>query len=570
MIRRYLTATLVALVAAPALAAAPKPAVDAYRLAPVLENGKVAALSVTITLPADADGETRLRLPGDWGGGEKLWRFVKDLTVDGGTVVAQGDDFRLVKSKPRAPLTVRYRVISAYDGEPPVNSPTFAQPIIGPDSVYVIGETIFVTPEGRDEDKARFTWDPAGSNLVFASDLEALSAGKGTVAVLRDSVAIAAKDLTVLQRDAGGAPLRVAVRGTFAFTPAEFADMSARVLAANRAFWGDGKEPFLITLAGQSAPQGWASRRGTGLGDAFAVIATQGSPLDEYRLFLAHEHFHTWNSARIGGLKEGPDEPLGYWFSEGFTDYYARRLSLRSGLVDLEAFVGAWNEVLQAYGTSPVRDAPNAEIAARFWRDNSVQKLPYQRGALVAVLVNQRLKPQGGLDPVMLAMRDYAKGRNPDEWDHSAAILMPRVLKARTGVDLAPDLARWIDRGETVVLPPDAFGGCLAVERITRPVFDRGFDADASRASGVFTGVAPDGPAYAAGLRDGMKRLGAKGGKLGDSSVEIEYQVSDAQGAQRSIRFKPEGKTMVSFQRIVIPADLTSEARAACVKAVAG
>lgn len=61
MIIKALAASLVAaLFAAPALAATP---IHVYQLAPVVERGKVIALSVTLTLPADADGETRLRVP---------------------------------------------------------------------------------------------------------------------------------------------------------------------------------------------------------------------------------------------------------------------------------------------------------------------------------------------------------------------------------------------------------------------------------------------------------------------------------------------------------------------------
>lgn len=566
IIKALLGGLTVAAIAAPTLAATPP--VDTYRLAPVLENGKVTALSVTITLPADADGQTQLRVPQDWGGGEKLWRFIKDPVVTGGTLSQTDDKTWTITSKPRAPLTVRYRVISAYAGEPPVDSVTYGQPIVGPDGFYVIGHTVFVTPEGRDKDKARFAWDPAGSGLAFASDLEALGEA-GTVDAISESVAIAYKDLTVLQRDAAGAPLRLAVRGKFRFTDAAFADMASQAIGASRAFWGDGKEPFLITLVDQDSPPGWTSYRGTGLGDAFAVISTRNVPLDDYKLFLAHEYFHTWNSNRIGGLKDGPEEPLGYWVSEGFTDYYARKLSLRAGFVDLEAFVAAWNAALEAYGTSPARALPNAAIAERFWGDPAVHKLPYQRGALMALLLETRLKAQGGLDPVMLAMRDYAKGRDPAEWDHMAAKLLPRIVKSRMGIDLTPEIDRWITKGEPIVLPPDAFGGCLTVEAVSKPAYDLGFDSDASAKSGVITGVKPDGPAYAAGLRDGMKRLGRQGGKVGDSAVEVAYIVSDG-GEPRTLRFKPEGKTMLNFQRVTMLKDLTPEARTACMKAVAG
>ncbi len=567
MTLRILLAALTVLVPPTTLAAAP---VDTYRLSPVVESGKVTALSVTLTLPADADGETRLALPNAWGGGEKLWRLVKDFTVEGGTVSAPSDDIRVIASKSRAPLTIRYRVVGAYEGEPPVDSPGYAQPIGGPDGFYVVGHTIFATPEGRDDDAVRFVWDPGGSALRFASDLEHLRETPGTVADLADSVAIAYPDLRVLERPAAGAPLRVAVRGAFPFSDEAFADTAAEAIGAARTFWGDGREPFLITLASLNGPPGWRSRRGSGLGDAFALIATREGSLDEYRLFLAHEYFHSWNSKRIGGLKTGPDEPLGYWFSEGFTDYYARRLMLRAGHVDLEAFAEAWNTVLEAYALSPARAAPNAEIAARFWRDGAMQKLPYHRGALIALLMENRLKASGGLDPVMLAMRDHADGKDDrSEWGETAAALFPRVVLQKIGIDVTADLARHAERGEPITLPADAFGGCLTVETIARPIYRLGFDGAATGKSKIITGVDPEGPAYAAALRDGMTYLGRTTGKPGDGSVETGFMIEDA-ASKREIRYLPAGKTKVEIQRIVVPASLEPEARAACVKAVAG
>ncbi|WP_236634290.1 M61 family peptidase [Caulobacter sp. X] len=569
MIRRSLAAALAALFAAPALAATPKPSVNVYRVAPVIEDGKVSALAMTVSLTADADGETRLDLPDDWGGGERLWRFIKDPVVIGGRLSTPDERTWIVRSKARAPLTVRYRVVSAYEGPPPVDSITYAQPIIGPDGFYVVGHTVFVRPKDRDRDRVRFVWAPGTSGLTLASDLERLEKTPGKMDDLGDSVMIASKDLRILTRDAVGAPARLAVRGSFGFTDDDFVDMTARIIRAVRGFWGDKGEPFLVTLMAQDAPKGWRSMRGSGLGDAFAVISTREQPLEDYRIFLTHEYFHTWNSSQVGGLADGPDEPAGYWFSEGFTDYYARRLALRSGLISLEAFAADWNAALEAYGTSPARSTPNAEIAKRFWGDKFVHKLPYQRGALFAALMDAQFKDRGGLDAIMRAMRDDAKGRDPAAWGHTAATLFPRVVKARTGVDVAPQIKRYITEGEPIVLSPGVFGGCLSVETRTRASFDPGFDLDETRRTRIVSGVIPDGPAYAAGLRDGMKYMGRDRGVDGDGSIEAGYAVRDG-GPTRVIRYMPAGKGTVTVQRVMVPAALTPEARAACAKAVAG
>ncbi|ATC33162.1 serine protease [Caulobacter vibrioides] len=548
--------------------AAPKPSLDTYRLAPVVEDGKVRAVSVTITLPADADGETRLRLPTEWGGGERLWRFLKDPAVTGGQLSRPDEKTWVITSKPRARLTVRYQVVSAYDGPPPPDGPNYGQPIIGPDGFYLIGHTIFVAPEGRETDTARFSWDAAGSSLRLSTDLSPLENTPGSIERLGPSVLMAYPDLVETRRDVDGAPLTVAMRGQFNFTAEAFADMAAQSIGAVRAFWGDGRDPFLITLAGQAAPQGWTSYRGTGLDDAFAVISTQNTKLEDYRLFLTHEYLHTWNAERLGGAIQGPREPAGYWFSEGFTDYYARRLALRSGLVDLETFAAAWNEALEAYATSSAIGATNDQIVAKFWSDKAMQKLPYQRGAQLAVLIETKLKPKGGLDRVMLAMRDQAARQQGSRRLSAPETFIP-VARKLAGVDLTPELDRFVTGGERILLPSDAFGGCLTVETLTRPAYWLGLDLAETGRGRMIAGVDPAGPAHAAGLRDGMKYLGRQGGKPGDSSIEIGLAIEE-NGKPRVIRFLPKGPGEVTVQRIKLPATLAPDARSACVKAVAG
>lgn len=565
MIIRSLAASLTAaFVAAPALAATP---VDVYRLSPVVENGKVTALSVTITLPADADGETRLKVPDEWAGGKDLGRFIKDPVVTGGTLSIPDPKTWVVQSKPGARLTVRYRVVSAYEGRPKPK-PNYSHPTVGPDGFYVVGHTIFPKLEGRGDDLARFVWAPKGSGLKLATDLGPLRKKPGKLSEIRSSIQLAGKDLRVLTRRVAGAPLRVAIRGTFDFTDEDFADMAARAVGAGHAFWGEKAEPYLITLHDLDAEERQNLKRGTELGDAFATVATHNAALDGFGVFLTHEYFHHWNPGRVGGLADGPAQVAGYWFSEGFTEFYARRLALRSGLIDLEGFVADWNKALEVYSFSPVRTAPNADIVARFWSSPEVQDLPYQRGALFAAWLQQRLKEKGGLDPVMLAMRDRTDGQKDSAaWGGSAASLLPGILQTRTGTDLTPEIERHIVRGEGIVLPSETFGGCLSIETSTRAAYDAGFDLSETRRTRIVTGVAPDGPAYAAGIRNGMEYLGRERGEYGDSSKEAGFAVRES-GPVRVIRYMPTGT--ITLQRIVMPKDLTPEARAACVKAVAG
>ena len=90
------------------------------------------------------------------------------------------------------------------------------------------------------------------------------------------------------------------MRGTWPFAGAHTADVLARVIAAQRNFWGDDvKGPFLVTLFEM---RGTGSSGGTGRGDAFAMYATGDLEQGHFLRTIAHEHTHTWIPSRIGML----------------------------------------------------------------------------------------------------------------------------------------------------------------------------------------------------------------------------------------------------------------------------
>ena len=201
---------------------------------------------------------------------------------------------------------------------------------------------------------------------------------------------------------------------------------------------------------------------GTGRGDPFAIWVDECTPLESLTWLLAHEYFHTWNPARLGHVPSGTvSNPSDFWFSEGFSDYYARALMVRAGIIAPEQFAEQWNEVLSAYAESTVRNLPQHEVGAQFWEDESVQKLPYQRGAMLAALWNARMIMQSdgkqNLDDVLREQLSAARNsrENPIALFRSVALLR--------GLRVADDEKRFLERGETIELPPGTFGECAMV-----------------------------------------------------------------------------------------------------------
>jgi predicted metalloprotease with PDZ domain len=147
----------------------------------------------------------------------------------------------------------------------------------------------------------------------------------------------------------------------------------------------------------------------------------------------------------------------------------------------------------------------------------------------------------------MRAQRKAAK----DEPTALAIKLFPQIA-ARYGLDVAPDLTRFIDRGEPIVLPATAFGPCFRVEWHEQAPFGRGWDYEATRAAGdVIKGVPLDSAAYRAGLRDGMKVLERVAGGAHDAAVAYGLRVRTTDGEERVIRYMPEGLGRLRVQRLV-------------------
>lgn len=530
---------------------------------------------VALEFAGEADGETELILPQAWGGEEHLWRVVRDLAVEGdGARLEPGADSarRVLRHAPGAALRVRYEVVQDRAGAPRATGRNPYRPVLQPGFVHLLGNTIIARPGMDDATGVSFAADPLPAGWSFASDLEHAGARRPLALGNVADCVIVAGDFRIVRRGAAGGGLRVALRGEWPFSDAEFADRLERIVRAHRLFWRERDEPFLVTVLPLAADPGVYSIGGTGLSDAFAFFATGETDAVSLSRVLAHEHLHTWIPRRIGRLSEGADEAGDYWLSEGFTDFYTFRLLVRDRLWSLDDYARELNDLLSRYARSPVREAPNARVASDFWSNADVRDLPYQRGFLLAMAWDHRLREASGgrrdLDDVMLDLR-----RTWREDRGREAPLATEALAAalrRAGLDAARDLERHVVRGEPIALPAGVFGPGAPIETFEVPEFTRGFDVAATQAAeGVVAGVDPAGPAHAAGLRDGMKIVKREAGSPGNPDVELVYLVEDG-GVERRIRYLPRGTKRFTTQRLALPPASDTAARERVRRIAAG
>jgi len=530
--------TLAAAMALAGALSAPAIPLISYELAPVGGAHQLEALQVSLHFTMGPRGLAVIDLPNRAGGARDLREHIHDVQVTGGkTTGGDGQTPLRIEATPGAAIAVTYRVVSAYQDTPSPDKFNTYEPVLLPTWFWGYGEALFASVEGQESDPAQFEWK-GDKTVPFASTLTVIERPLTEADILR-SASVGGDAVRISASSVAG--VTTAVIGRFNFSDDEFQALAGRIAKVENRFWGQ-TEPFLVTLSALKETPGLQARRGEGRAGGFSMMSSTFT-LQDLRAFLAHEYFHRWNPERLGGMEDGPDQVASYWFSEGFTDYYASKLLLAGGIFSSAEVMDGWNDALSEYAMSPVKAAPNAAIIEGFRRDPGLERLPYLRGALFAAFADARIQAvthgRLSLDDVLRKMRDLGPA-DP----RLATQRFLDVADQVAGVNLRPDVDRYILKGEPLILPfvfPGGAGSCFRVKATSVAPYDPGFDLAASSATGIFTDVRPESAAFRAGLRNGMRFVRRESGRAGDSRVTLAYRVTTADGHEQIVSYKPAG-----------------------------
>lgn len=590
----YLSAAPSVATVAPAKAKAPSVIDYAINVVPV-SNG--IEWLVTLKLDGSADGVTLLDVPNKWAGREDLRQGIKDITVSGGQLLADdvaakidgktsdkvnnlanekatekfveaasGDAVRTrrITHAPNAALTVSYRLTRIGESYPQSQRDAYA-PVLESTYFHVIGEGAWIVPQRPRDEKVtiRLQWElPA--NWMIANSFAANQRRQQfsvPLSTFRQGLFIGG-DFRLSKFTVRDQPVYVALRGEWGFFDEHFTDLAKRIVEVERGFWPDYQYPHYLISA---IPIGKASLGinigGSGHENAFALYMQPNTAIKELRTLLAHELWHNWNAPKFGGLKD--PEPLLYWWSEGITDFYARRLLLQSGLFTPQEFVKSYNDVLRAYTQSKVRNAPNSRILAEFWKNTEVGMLPYQRGNLFAVRLDREIqrasKGKFSLDDVMRDLLVSARKNSGRPLDND--VLNAHIQK-RLGRSYAAEIDQFIERGDTIDLGSDELGQCFMRQDVILRPYEAGFDIDASIPARKAIGVIETSAAYQAGLRNDMP-LNGWSIHGGDASKEIELDTI-LDGKRLKIKFLPVARDGITVPQFVLKKGLDAAVLKQC------
>ncbi|HSR51745.1 MAG TPA: hypothetical protein VLV83_13030 [Acidobacteriota bacterium] len=352
--------------------------------------------------------------------------------------------------------------------------------------------------------------------------------------------------------------VQFAVYGEWSFDDSEFVALASRIIKMERDFFRDhSQDYFLVSLIPTDKERG-GNMGGTGLTDSFALWVYPGLELESQSdgrtrmlQLLAHEIFHNWNGGKIA--REEPEQLI-YWFSEGFTDFYARRLLYREGLISREQYAALLSRRFAEFWLSPVNREPNSRIVDDFWKDPQIKDLPYHRGDVVALLLDHEIRRQsGGTRSLDDLMRQILRRYEDEQVQYGVDNLLDLFAQA-TSPQFAQHLREVIVDGHLPDVPSDLGAPELALRTRQLGAFDPGFDIRSSIAAREVLSVRSGSRAHQAGVREGQKLLGWSV-RFGDIDFPITLSVRDGSGSggtngsngssQRRITYLPQSPQTV-------------------------
>ncbi|WP_157517983.1 M1 family aminopeptidase [Flagellimonas lutaonensis] len=384
----------------------------AYMVSPLFENS-APKLLVQMRFAADSSGKTILEFNDQVWGEKNLHDVVESTKLLNaiGEIEQNRDSGWFLIKHPKDLDSIRFEYVLKQDFDHPISTREVYRPIIQPAYFHVFSHNLFMVPKmEKDTVDISISWRGFSEKDVIHNSFGSQQREQLLENVLWEEFGNAifvGGDFRVHKDEIKGNAISLATRGEWIpFQEDSVMHVLKQTLQCQRDFWNDhSQEYFTVTM--QPFPQeNGSSFQGTGLTNSFATSISNNEFADIEQLvyLFNHELMHNW----IGHTIKNDNEEEQYWFSEGFTEYYAFKNIAKNNINGLGAsyFIDSMNKTIRNLFSSPVFEAPNSEINYdNFWGNREYSKLPYYRGALFAFILDQKIQKQTdnrqSLDDVM-------------------------------------------------------------------------------------------------------------------------------------------------------------------------
>lgn len=411
------------------------PAVLHYTITPVLLDGTLRAVDVTLTTRAGEDGTLDLRIDGP------------AHAARASVAMAADTPGRLkLTSTPRSALTLSYRV----DGNVDFSAARTPGPFMGRDWLHAPCPTLLALPTDGVPRVIDLHWQlPAGWKALTTLPANA-PAGPDVVA---NAGCLMGRHIVETDTPiSGGATLRM-----FTTDAAASAGLARTVAATLRPFAvaaGTGAVDFPMYVASvDSAGEGFSAWSN---GPFMSVVKQSGDPGEALAEPL------TANYRALVRTASPATAPATAWFASGMQTFLALAPLATQRGVESRGVAAYLDQVLVDYGNSPLRRASQAELVAEWTRLPQAREVAPQRGLLFAWLLDARLR---AVTDGKTGMADVLRHLDPASTDPAPALAA--AVRASGGGDITPLIDKYIVRGELLQLPTGALGRCMKVRTDT-------------------------------------------------------------------------------------------------------
>jgi predicted metalloprotease with PDZ domain len=234
----------------------------------------------------------------------------------------------------------------------------------------------------------------------------------------------------------------------------------AKVSDSIARFWGG--LPFdrfyFFNIIG-SAKNGLEHKNSTVLNIPLDATGSRQGYLDWLSL-ASHEYFHAWSGKRLRPVELGPFDyenevyTRALWFVEGFADYYADLLLVRSGVATREEYLDALSAQIRSLHTTPGRLEQPVEAASfdawiKYYRaDENTPNTAisyYVKGAVIGFLLDAHIRRltagEKSLDDVMRHMWERFSAERGFSREEVRAVVSESV-----GSSHAREIRAWMAR----------------------------------------------------------------------------------------------------------------------------
>lgn len=425
-----------------------------YTIEPVI-NGNQSRFIVTIEFKQKQQGGMRFMMPQVWGMEDKN-EFIELVSVKNAEYI-KSDSAISLKYKKNARIQITYHLKNAVEDTIPGRGQEYL-PTIKPSYFTLFTNSGFILPEDNSGNRYNFTIRWKNYPEQYASK-PITSFGNGlaqklnfaTVEDLQNGILVGGDYRLYEQQNEQKQITYFAIRGKWSFKDSEMSKLVESTLQQQRKFWDDySTKNYLITVsAGGYENEFEQSYTGTGLQNSFAVTAVCNNmtQVNSLHYLFHHELMHHWIGNQI---KNGADEELSYWFSEGFTDYFSRKNMFESGLITKEEYTKLLDSVLAIHYNNPLATAHNDSIKANFWGGTYYGKLPYNRGSIFAYYLDGKLqKVSNGQYDLKYVMRLMLSETKLEKRQFSWQWLQGEILNLMN-YDISSDYKKYIQNGELI------------------------------------------------------------------------------------------------------------------------